>query len=241
MILLARDVLLIKKNEIKLINKIYNFVFLTMILFLDTISPLPEFSLIEDNKIIFSKKIVTNLQNKMSDSIIPTYLKIEKKFSLTNKLKCLVTNTGPGSYTALRIGISFLSGLSISKNINLIGLSAIELFNYSINKNKLDTTALFVNSSNNQNFLCLYDVDKKKYSIDKVQKDIDMIKLEKLSIHTIISNSENDFFNLDILNKIKYKKISFKKIVNENINDILFIPKKEIIEPIYISDNKILN
>tara|TARA_Y100000741_G_C18125407_1_gene506788 strand:+ start:43 stop:768 length:726 start_codon:yes stop_codon:yes gene_type:complete len=241
LILLARDVLLIKKNEIKLINKIYNFVFLTMILFLDTISPLPEFSLIEDNKIIFSKKIVTNLQNKMSDAIIPTYLKIEKKFSLTNKLKYLVTNTGPGSYTALRIGISFLSGLSISQNINLIGLSAIELFNYSINKKKLDTTALFINSSNNQNFLCLYDVDKKKYSIDKVQKDIDIIKLEKLSIHTIISNSENDFFNLDILNKIKYKKISFKKIVNENINDILFIPKKEIIEPIYISDNKILN
>ena len=62
-----------------------------------------------------------------------------------------------------------------------------------------------------------------------------------MSIHTIISNSENDFFNLDILNKIKYKKISFKKIVNENINDILFMPKKEIIEPIYISDNKILN
>ena len=51
-----------------------------MILFLDTVSSLPEFSLIDDNKIIFSKKILKNSFDKMSDSIIPSYLELEKKF-----------------------------------------------------------------------------------------------------------------------------------------------------------------
>ena len=38
-----------------------------MILFLDTVSPLPEFCLIEDNKIIFSNQILSNQSEKMSD------------------------------------------------------------------------------------------------------------------------------------------------------------------------------
>ena len=103
-----------------------------MILFLDVVSSLPEFSLIEDNKVFFSKKILTNNLDKMSDYIIPAYIDLEKKFSLDKKLKLLVTNTGPGSYTALRVGIAFLSGLGIAKNINLIGLSCIDLFCYEI-------------------------------------------------------------------------------------------------------------
>ena len=55
-----------------------------MILFLDVVSPLPEFSLIEDNKIIFSKKILTNNLDKMSDYIIQVYIDLEKKFYLDN-------------------------------------------------------------------------------------------------------------------------------------------------------------
>ena len=54
-----------------------------MILFLDTVSPLPEFSLIEDNKIIYSKKILTNDFDKMSECIIPAYIDLEKNFLLT--------------------------------------------------------------------------------------------------------------------------------------------------------------
>ena len=77
-----------------------------MILFLDTISPLPEFSLIEDNKIIYSKKILIK-EEKLSNSILPAYVELDREFLLSKKLQYLITCTGPGSYTALRIGIAF--------------------------------------------------------------------------------------------------------------------------------------
>ena len=44
-----------------------------MNLLLDVISPIPEFSVINDNKIILSRRIVKSEEKKLSDSIIPAY------------------------------------------------------------------------------------------------------------------------------------------------------------------------
>ena len=92
-----------------------------MNLLLDTISPIPEFSVINDNKIILSSKIVKSEENKLSDYIIPAYLKIDKVLNLTKHLKSLIVTKGPGSYTSLRIGISFLLGLHFSKEVKSCG------------------------------------------------------------------------------------------------------------------------
>ena len=136
-----------------------------MILFLDTVSPLPEFSLIEDNKIIYSKKILDNEFDKMSDSIIPSYISIEKKFSLSKNLELLIVNTGPGSYTSLRVGIAFLSGLSLATNINLISISCCDLFLYEILKEDYPLSVIMIKSSNNQQYICFYSLDHRDYSI----------------------------------------------------------------------------
>ena len=48
-----------------------------MFLFLDVVSPIPEFHLIKDKKIIVSIKITENNDEKLSDTIIPKYLKSE--------------------------------------------------------------------------------------------------------------------------------------------------------------------
>ena len=212
-----------------------------MILFLDVVSPLPEFSLIEDNKIIFSKKILTNSMDKMSDHLIPTYLYLEKKFSLDKKLNLLITNTGPGSYTALRVGISFLSGLSIAQNINLIGLSCIDLFCYKVRNEELRSSLIYIISSNNQQFVCLYSVKKNKYIIHKVENNDNQFEIHKLSIKNIFTNSSLIKKKLNFLNNIKCNTISFHELVNQNIKQIISLPKQDIIKPIYISNNKILN
>ena len=211
-----------------------------MILFLDTVSPLPEFSLIEDNNIIFTKKILTNNHDKMSDFILPVYIDIEKKFFLAKKLKFLVINTGPGSYTSLRIGISFLSGLSLALNINLIGLTCFDLFRYAIEDEDLISSAIFINSSYNQKFICLYFVKKDTYRIHKIENN-NSLALKKLSIKKIFTNSELAVKQLDLPQKIKYRKLNFNQLVNLNIKEIISLSKQEIIEPIYISNNKILN
>lgn len=213
-----------------------------MILFLDTVAPLPEFSIIEDNKIIYCKKIIKKEGNKMSDSIIPSYNDLDSKFCLDQNLKLLITNTGPGSYTALRIGISFLSGLSISKKINLIGVSCFDLFNYIIlEDDNLQTSAFFITSSNNQRFIYLFNSKANKYKVYKIEKD-NMLESENIPfINTIYTNDELGLLGIDSLKNINIKKIFFNKIVKLNIKKILSIPIQDIVNPIYIANNKLLS
>ena len=212
-----------------------------MILFLDTVSPLPEFSIIEDNKIIYSKEILSNGSIKMSDCIIPAYLELEKKFSLNSNLRHLITNTGPGSYTALRVGISFLSGLSLAKKINLIGLSCLDILLYIIDQSQIKSAAIFISSSNNQNFIYTYDPYQNLFKVKKIDNNSEELKLENNLLKIIFSNSELGLKQFNFFGNIEYKTISFNEIVSLNIKKILSLPKHDIIEPIYISNNKVLN
>ena len=212
-----------------------------MILFLDTVSSLPEFSLIKDNKIIYSKKILSKNKGKMSDYIIPIYINLEKKFSLANRLKYLILNTGPGSYTALRVGIAFLSGLSLSRNISLIGISCVDLFRYSIKKDELISSAILITSSNDQNFFCFYNIKKNIHIINKIENKDKSIYKKQVLLKKIFTNAELPLQKFNLSKNIKIIKISFNTLVIQNISNIISQPKKEFIEPIYISSNKILN
>ena len=209
-----------------------------MILFLDTVSPLPEFSLIGDNKIIFSKKIINNHHEKMSDYLIKSYTDLEKKFALDQKLENLIINIGPGSYTSLRIGIAFFSGLSLSYQIDLKGIPCVDFYKYLISKDDLLLTGIYINSANNQKFICIYDEKKEHYNIHKIEsfKEIENFKIKK-----IISNTELNKNNSNLFKNIKYQSISFKEIIIKNLDAIMKLESPKIIEPIYISNNKILN
>ena len=209
-----------------------------MILFLDTVSPLPEFSLIGDNKIIFSKKIINNHHEKMSDYLIKSYTDLEKKFSLDQKLENLIINIGPGSYTSLRIGIAFFSGLSMSYQIDLKGIPCVDFYKYVISKDDLLFTGIYINSANNQKFICIYDQKKEYYNIHKIESfnEIENFKIKKVISNTELNNNNSNFFK-----NIKYQSISFKEIIIKNLDAIMRLESPKIIEPIYISNNKILN
>ncbi len=209
-----------------------------MILFLDTVSPLPEFSLIGDNKIIFSKKIINNHHEKMSDYLIKSYTDLEKKFSLDQKLENLIINIGPGSYTSLRIGIAFFSGLSMSYQIDLKGIPCVDFYKYIISKDDLLFTGIYINSANNQKFICIYDQKKEYYNIYKIES---FNEIENFKIKKIISNTELNNNNSNLFKNIKYQSISFKEIIIKNLDAIMRLESPKIIEPIYISNNKILN
>ena len=209
-----------------------------MILFLDTVSPLPEFSLIGDNKIIFSKKIINNHHEKMSDYLIKSYTDLEKKFSLDQKLENLIINIGPGSYTSLRIGIAFFSGLSLSYQIDLKGIPCVDFYKYLISKDDLLLTGIYIHSANNQKFICIYDQKKEYYNIHKIES---FNEIENFKIKKVISNTELNKNNSNFFKNIKYQSISFKEIIIKNLDAIMKLESPKIIEPIYISNNKILN
>ena len=204
-----------------------------MFLFLDVISPLPEFFIIEDNKLIYHRKIIKNDSEKLSDNIIEAYSAIDKDLKLTKNLKKIAMTIGPGSYTSLRVGAAFLSGLIISKNLLFSPITINDFFNFTSNSFSLEKAGFFLSSANNQNFFCTLDSNKKlKYQ--KIEKDD----------YIVNKNIQTIFYNLRQFkhkyNNIKQYKISFIEQLLEN-NNLLIFKNKINIKPIYTSNNKILN
>ena len=212
-----------------------------MILSLDIASSLPEFSIIEDNKIIYSKKIVKNENDKISDFILATYIDLDKKFCFSSKLRLLLVNTGPGSYTALRVGIAFLSGMSLAQNIDIIGISCLKLFSYYIKSSDINSSAFFIASSKDQNFIYLYEQEVGLYKIHKFEKKLELNKDNMSSVNKIYTNCHLPLINNDITKNKEIIKLNFNKLICDNLSKIKSLPREEIITPIYVSSNIILN
>ena len=203
-----------------------------MLLFLDVISPIPEFCVIDDNKVILQEKIIQNESDKLSDNLIQSYIEIDKRLNLTQNLKKISTTIGPGSYTSLRVGSAFISGLMISRKIPYHPLSIEDIINFKAIQHSKENLGVFITSSNNQKFLCYkikdnkmeyYKIENNKYSIPK---HIDFILYNESKIN------EN--------NEVEQMKFSFFEEFYNNYNNFNF-KKNIIIKPIYISSNQLLN
>ena len=203
-----------------------------MLLFLDVVSPIPEICIIEENKLVFSEKIISKESEKLSDNIFQTYLKLNKELNLSKNLTKIAITNGPGSYTSLRVGSAFVSGLKISQDLLIYTISAHDIIKFKSEINKTNEMAIFIYSANNQKFLCTVNSDKEA-------------QYEKLEDDNIVlpKNINNLYYN--------YKKLSSNQNINQNkfsfidefLNNIEKIScvKNKIIKPIYISNNIILN
>ena len=200
-----------------------------MILLLDVVSPVSEFHLINYNKIIYSLKITQNNQ-KLSDNLIPAYMEINKTYNLYKNLTKLIITVGPGSYTALRVGASFIAGISQSMNLPLSVFSTETMHNFLNEENK--NIFIYFESSNNQNFLTYKK--KTKFFHDKIENNDYLLQAHNATI----------FYNVDapkfIDKKISTSLFSIKEIILKNLNKLHF-NKNIIIKPIYISNNSLLN
>ena len=203
-----------------------------MLLFLDIISPIPEFCVIDDNKVILKEKIIQNETDRLSDNIIQSYIEIDKHLNLTQNLKKISTTIGPGSYTSLRVGSAFISGLMISRKIPYYPLSIEDILNFNSKKSSKNNLGVFITSSNNQEFLC-YKNEDNEMEYNKIEnnkcsipKHIDLILFNKSEI--------NENYKLEQIH------FSFFEEFYKNYNNLTF--KKNItIKPIYISNNQLLN
>ena len=203
-----------------------------MLLFLDVIAPIPEFCVIDDKKIILREKIIQNETDRLSDNIIQSYIEIDKRLNLTQNLKKISTTIGPGSFTSLRVGSAFISGLMISRKIPYYPLSIEDILNFNSKKSSKNNLGVFITSSNNQEFLCYKNkdnvmeynkIENNKYSIPK---HIELILFNKTKI------------NKD--SKLGQIQFSFFEEFYKNYNNLTF-KKNIIIKPIYISNNQLLN
>ena len=201
-----------------------------MFLLLDVASPIPEFHLIDDKKIIDSIKITDNNDQKLSDLLIPTYIEIDTAYKLSKNLEKLIITIGPGSYTALRVGASFIAGLSQSMNLPVSVVSTLTIHNYLLEPR--NHIGVYFESSNNQNFFSY----QKNYQFIHEKIDNMPYAMPKSVFKVIYNLTLPDFINKNIQTEI----FSIKNNVIENLDKLEF-DKDLIINPIYISNNTILN
>ena len=211
-----------------------------MLLFLDVVSPISKFILIEKNKPLKSINLTSRNTTKISDLIVEKFENFQNKYKFIKKLENLYVSVGPGSFTSMRVGISFMYGLSISLNKPIYGISFIDIFKNYVQKRMIPRSLFFVFSTNEQNFIC--------FQSQKNKKDFEIIKI----IDEFFKNNNNfDQYTLCVSNvelskelRVKFKNIEKFDIINiEKILEDQFLlnfKEKNIITPIYISDNKIL-
>jgi len=201
-----------------------------MFLLLDVASPIPEFHLINDKKIIDSIKITDNDDQKLSDLLIPSYLEIDNAYKLSKNLKKLIITIGPGSYTSLRVGASFIAGLSQSMNLPVSTVSTLTIHNHlSEPRNHI---GVYFESSNKQKFFSY----QKNYQFIHEKIDNMSYVMPKSVFKVIYNLTLPDFINKNTQSEI----FSIKNNVIENLDKLEF-DKDLIIRPIYISNNTILN
>ena len=159
-----------------------------MLLLIDTISNCSRIIIKSDN-ITNSSKILHNNKGQISEKIIQKIIKLfEKKYSL-KKITKIIVCTGPGSFTGLRIGISTAIGLGLALNVKVYGINAFEiLLRFSRIKYDFEEIHTFVQSSNNQNFLGVFD--KKDQYIYKPKKINDILELQNNKKNVLLISNE---------------------------------------------------
>ena len=201
-----------------------------MFLFLDVVSPIPEFHLINDKNIIDSIKIINNIDQKLSNLLIPKYIEINNTYKLSNNLKKLIITIGPGSYTALRVGASFIAGLSQSMKLPVSVVSTATILKHLDDCGK--ETAIYFESSNNQKFFSYKE--NSEFIHEKIDND-NYIMPESIS-HVLYNLNRPKFLSA----KVKSQNFLIKKNVIDSLHKLNF-NKNLIIKPIYISNNTLLN
>jgi len=201
-----------------------------MFLLLDVVSPIPEFHLINDKKIIDSIKITDNNDQKLSDLLIPTYLEIDTTYKLSDNLKKLIITIGPGSYTALRVGASFIAGLSQSMNLPVSVVSTLTIHNHLLEPR--NHIGIYFESSNKQKFFSY----QKNHQFIHEKIDDRSYKIPESVSKLLYNYTLPNFINT----KIESEIFSIKINIIENLDKLEF-DNNLIIKPIYVSNNTILN
>ncbi len=109
---------------------------------------------------------------------------------------------GPGSFTGIRIGISFAKGLSLVQKIPIVGLSTLEIFAKSINKEFEERPILaVVDSKQDEYFIQIFSKDNKIANEPYVATSKQIIDL-KLENFTIVCSENSNLLSLTEINQI---------------------------------------
>lgn len=159
------------------------------ILALDTSSQAASCAVIEDNKLIAENFLNNALTHSQTIMPMVEFTLKNAGFSL-NDIDLLATNTGPGSFTGLRIGISCIKGMSYAMDIPCAAISTLHSLSFNIiyhngyivpcmdaRREQIYTAIFYCNNANLKRISkdCAVPIQEYKKELKKVDKPIILV------------------------------------------------------------------
>ena len=181
-----------------------------------------------DNK-FFLKKLQTNITKYEALSLIVLDfikehgVKIDQKFSI-------IVNSGPGSFSGIRIALAVTKGIQLVKKLNIYSYN-----NFILNAAPyIKKTNKLISIIKTNNFYYYLDISVGKNSTLREPKKLDFSYLETDNSMVIVSE---EFKNDEIIKNIDKKKVCIAKFDLKNVNILIEnnLLENKLIKPLYLS------
>ena len=182
-----------------------------------------------EKKIFHLKSDSINNTAKNINSMVDKILK-KSKTSL-NEIDAIAISSGPGSFTSLRVGMSYAKGLSLTLDIPIVPISTFEILLFS-NIDKVDgDTSVVIYSHGRTVYKCDYKINADTYKLINEPNTFKIDELKNLQKNIIFNGSEKIFkeFNnnknniiveLDIESLLKLSISNFKLLKTKSLDNL---------------------
>lgn len=166
---------------------------------------------------------------------------LNKAQSSFNDIDGIAISMGPGSFTGLRVGLSYVKGLSLALDIPIVPISTFESMINIVKPNPGKVIQTIIHSHGNALYIAQYISKDELYVLDSVPKIIDISDLEckkDMSIIYVGPNKIVDQLNIKAMNNIQLTALS---IASLGYNNYDFLKTKSInnLAPNYIGSFKL--
>ena len=166
---------------------------------------------------------------------------LNKAQSSFNDIDGIAISMGPGSFTGLRVGLSYVKGLSLALDIPIVPISTFESMINIVKPNPGEVIQTIIHSHGNALYIAQYISKDELYVLDSVPKIIDINDLEckkDMSIIYVGPNKIVDQLNIKEMNNIQLTALS---IASLGYNNYDFLKTKSInnLAPNYIGSFKL--
>lgn len=192
----------------------------------------------EGDKLVKSDDLVDKshgqmIIKKINDLLISANLKI-------NSVDAVVVQTGPGSFTGLRIGIAAAKGFAVAFNIPIVAINLFEIAAYKLRNHDIYINVI-VPLKKDQYFIA--PVKNQKYDIDSIKtinnlQLYDIARKDPFAIFRI--NLENDLADVSLTDYSSELNYDSSDLINLGLNKLIDGKLEDIIslEPMYIQKSQ---
>ena len=151
---------------------------------------------------------------------------INKALLSFEDLDAICISAGPGSFTGLRIGMSYAKGIALALNIPIIPIST---FDSLAHDNTVKKLSVLIYSHGNTFYICEYNLDNGKLSKSTEPKVILKENVLKLSHNIVFNGPQNIFEDLKAHNlKIEFKELSVENIIKISQKNFRLLKTKSL-------------